>query len=280
MLPPDVVRNLDDWLLAEYQGRNKVLDGQLRQKQAELIARGLGQSGAMISMAANLAAQELTIRANITFQRFLGAADDSGVPIDDDFRTFGRGELDRRIRFILVPELRSKAMAILSGNLMHRAIDQAFMEIDLAADRATRKYQAELASLVVRRKTQRQQSSPLATNVFNVSGAVGVIQIGSGNSATSFQQIDNSTVSGLREALEHLAPQIVALPDSAINTPKQELLDLILESQTQLQKPQPNWTLLRSLLAGVATSIQTIASLRPSYETLKGLLTLIGINLP
>ena len=281
MLPPEVSKNLDDWLLVEYEERNKTLGDQIRSVQHQLAARGLSLSGAMVSSIVNLSAQELAIRAGLTYDRFLKAADDSGVAIDDDFRSYGRSEIERRFLHILAPELRARASgSMLALGSTTRVANNALSEIDMAADRARRKYQSELDSVISRNKTRSQQTPATASHTINVSGSVGVIQVGSGNSATSFQHIDNSTVTSITEALTALIPEIEALPDTLLPTSKHELIGAIIAGRDELQKAQPNWTVARMLLVGVAGTIQTVAALQPAYQILKGLLGLIGINLP
>jgi hypothetical protein len=59
-----------------------------------------------------------------------------------------------------------------------------------------------------------------------------------------------------------------------------EISEMVRESMSELDKPGPNVCRLRSLMVGVATSIQTVASLRPAYDAIKGGLALLGVTLP
>ena len=280
MLPPNASAILDSWLSAEFEARNRTLSNQFRQKQNEMTTKGLGRSGALISAVVGLAEYELTVRAEITFKQFLRAANDWSVPIDDSFRAYGRTEIDKRIRLILVPELRQRVSSLSGLKTLEAPLEGALQNIDIAGERAVRKYHAELDSLIARNKKPHQQSDATHGNTFQVSGSVGVIQIGSGNSATAYQQIEQSTVTGLNDVLGALLPEIEKLSESALSIPKKDLVEVIVASRSELQKKQPNWTLAGSLLLGVATTIQTVAALQPSYQALKSLLALIGMSIP
>jgi hypothetical protein len=54
---------------------------------------------------------------------------------------------------------------------------------------------------------------------------------------------------------------------------------MVADSKAELAKPTPNKSKLAALLGGVAVTIQTVASLRPAYDAVKGALALLGIRL-
>ena len=61
---------------------------------------------------------------------------------------------------------------------------------------------------------------------------------------------------------------------------KAEVLELVQDSKTEADKQKPNLTRLKGALLVIANSIQSVAGLRPAYETLKGALALVGVTLP
>ncbi len=74
----------------------------------------------------------------------------------------------------------------------------------------------------------------------------------------------------------------MTLNQSEVETlsPKGELIEVVRESQEELQKEKPNVTRLGSLLTTVGRSIQVVSSLGAAYGTLKQALTFLGISLP
>ncbi len=281
MLPPDVAKNLDDWLLVVYEERNRTLNDQFHATQNKFAAAGRGQSGALIGEIVRLAAAEVTIRAAITTERFLRAADDAGIPIDDGFRPYGRTEIDRRIRFIILPEVRCRVGEMAVTRNMPQAFNHAIQDVDMAADRAVRRYQSELDSLITRHKANRAPQSVGQSTLVHVSGTVGVLQFGSHNSAMAVQNIDSSATAAIDGALDTVSDSLQATAESALpEARKQELQEIIGATRSELKKASPNWTLVGSLLIGVGGAIQTVAAMQPAYLALKGALSAVGINLP
>ena len=56
---------------------------------------------------------------------------------------------------------------------------------------------------------------------------------------------------------------------------KEEVLGVVQDCKAEAGKPMPNVTRLKGALITVATSIQSVAALKPAYETLKGALALV-----
>lgn len=97
--------------------------------------------------------------------------------------------------------------------------------------------------------------------------------------ASVSQHIDANAKEQIREILENIKSTLLH-SDVNIPVPKSELIDVVQESQEELQKEKPNFTRVKGLLASVGTAIQVVASLQPAYTTLKKALMVIGISLP
>jgi hypothetical protein len=67
--------------------------------------------------------------------------------------------------------------------------------------------------------------------------------------------------------------------DSLPAYPKEEIVELITEAQSEVAKPKPNGTKLRSALTDISTAIQTVGSLNDAYQLLKAALIPFGIYL-
>lgn len=185
MLPPAAVSNLDAWLLTEYETRNDLLARQVMHVQTDFTRHGALHSSAFLVSVVELASNELPIRAEITTQRLLKTADDCGVTIDDRFRSYARAEIDRRVRNIIAPELKSRVSALPTFRMTTGASARLLDRIDLIADRTVRRLLSELDFLIMRNSRPAEAGGASMTgNTFNVAGNVGVIQVGSGNSAS------------------------------------------------------------------------------------------------
>lgn len=61
---------------------------------------------------------------------------------------------------------------------------------------------------------------------------------------------------------------------------RDEVAELVEDARTELEKPKPNGFRLTNVLTGVATAVQTAASLQPAYQALKAGVLPLGIFLP
>jgi hypothetical protein len=117
-----------------------------------------------------------------------------------------------------------------------------------------------------------------ATHVNIYGSQVGILQTGASSTASMTVHLDSTSKQEITKALNTVEK---ALGEAAhVPFDRGEISEMIRESQSELDKPRPNVSRLRSLMQGVATSIQTVASLRPAYDAIKGGLALLGVTLP
>jgi hypothetical protein len=120
------------------------------------------------------------------------------------------------------------------------------------------------------------QASQSGTTTFNIyGGQVGAIQTGPGATAT----VNQSDVVQILRALQEVRRAVqgtTAIPE----VEKVQIVEVVDAAVTEAQKATPNRLALRSLLSGVATSVQTLGAAGPAYVLLKGALALLGVNLP
>lgn len=109
-------------------------------------------------------------------------------------------------------------------------------------------------------------------------GQVGVLQTGAFATASTTVHLDSTSKQEIANALDTVEK---ALREAAhVPFDRDDISEMIRECKSELDKPRPNVPLLRSLMRGVATSVQTVASLRPAYDAIKAGLALIGLTLP
>jgi hypothetical protein len=131
-------------------------------------------------------------------------------------------------------------------------------------------------SLERRAEMSDKESAGTVINIYSPSGA---IQAGPHSIAYVSQAIDSEVREKVLHALEEVQAFLNNVEDLP-EYPKNEILDLVLDGKSEVQKDKPNQTKLRSLLSTIGTSIQMMASAKPAYEVLKGALAYLGISLP
>jgi hypothetical protein len=159
-------------------------------------------------------------------------------------------------------------------------ISQLQAEVEGARATTLAKINGEIELFVISLKNRAQVSKdqPEQT-VFNIYSPVGAIQTGATAVAYVSQTIDTATRDKLLNVLRELEQRLETV-DSLPKHPKHEIIELVKESETEVRKETPNSTKLRTILSAIATSIQTVADLRPAYEGLKEALMYFGITLP
>jgi hypothetical protein len=107
-------------------------------------------------------------------------------------------------------------------------------------------------------------------HTFNFNAAVGSVQSGSHSVAHVQQSFDPRQLAGLKSALEAVLAEFARV-DLPADT-REEAQGLIESAIVEIDKPKPNKLSLRSLLGGVATTVQTLGSASDAYKALTTLL--------
>ncbi|MDR3066351.1 MAG: hypothetical protein LBV05_12730 [Comamonas sp.] len=124
-----------------------------------------------------------------------------------------------------------------------------------------------------------KRSEPSAGgHTFNFQGPVGSVQTGDHSVAQVQQSVDQSQFVGLKSALEAILVEL-----SKANLPaddREEAKELVRDTIAEVEKKKPNKLSLKSLLGGVAATIQTLGSSSDAYAALKAAAIVAGITLP
>jgi len=135
-------------------------------------------------------------------------------------------------------------------------------------------YESKLDVLFLEINSSIVSSNPNMT--FNA--PVGVV-VSHGGTASNF----NVTINGA------VVAEVTSLLDKAIESVKMTATDRVLSTQaqeilgeiiTEVVQPKPNSIKLKSLISGLATTIQTIGELKPAYDFIKNAALLLGVTLP
>lgn len=131
-------------------------------------------------------------------------------------------------------------------------------------------------------KTLMKPQPPSGSNVTVTlaNSAIGVLQTGEGSSVKdttiTFTPEDNRK---LKELLQQLSEGLETVESLPSNT-RAELRDVIVEANSELDKPKPNWIKLRGLLASLWTGVKGVGTLVSLYNAAKVMLAPLGVMLP
>jgi hypothetical protein len=126
----------------------------------------------------------------------------------------------------------------------------------------------------------RQQRTPAPSQpVFNFHGPVGAVQAGPNATAYIQQQIGGDALERLQQSLDALV-SAVEQAEELIEPVRTDVVAVVQEVKAELQQRSPNRIRLGGLALGVATSIQTIASLEPAWKMVKAAFASVGVVLP
>lgn len=113
---------------------------------------------------------------------------------------------------------------------------------------------------------------------FHINAPGVIVQTGD-HSTAKLITINQNNKNDIIKALDSLRIEINNVADVQ-GYSKEEVINLIEESNIELSKAQPNSTRLKSFLNGIALVIKTSEILKPAYDVLKTVLLPIGITLP
>ncbi len=279
MIDQDILKITNDRIRIEIEEQNSNLHSEIGRIKAEMSDRGLLQGSATITRIADLCINTIKNRAQLIWQtlfRFITTTCLSYSP-----------DLADKLKDIVAQNL-SEKLDDLAGHIKQiakfagsQSLSEKFIkDLENGRDQALAKVGTEIDLFVhsLKRKADDGTNGSSST-VFNIYSPVGSIQTGDSSIANITQNIDTEVKEQIRKALEEINSTLTQF-EVKISLPKSELIEIVQESQLEIQKEKPNITRLRSLLATVGTSIQMVSSLKPAYEILKQALTFLGISLP
>ena len=230
------------------------------------VQGGLG-SGATLVRITDLCARAVNNRAHLIWHTLYRFITTTGIHYSDELSS----ELKALIAHELPEELpdfkgyiKNTIKILNAPKTAEKLLDQ----LDNARDHALNKVGTEIDLFVQSLKKKSEMSGTgVESQIFNMYSPAGPIQT-----------IDGELGRQLINALDAIKPGINQLQDLPEHS-KSEIVDIIGDCRTELEKANPNITKLRCLLTTVGTSIQSHHSLKAGYDVLKQELTYLGISL-
>jgi hypothetical protein len=279
MVDQEIVRIARDRVQLEIAEQNARLREEIERIKADMSAHGVLRSGTTLKRITDICVDAVKTRGQIAWQTYYRFLTTAGISYSNSLAN----ELKDLVSYHLPEKLgdlkgyvKQHTDLLGSPNLF----DRLAHELDTARVATLAKMGTEIDLFVhsLHKKEQMKRQGSGAT-VVNIYSPVGSIQTGDYTIAHVSQHLDVDVRATLTEALNQIAAM---LADSNISLPqpKTEIVELIDEGEQELKKENPNLTKLRSLLSAVGGSIQTVASMKPAYETLRQALIFLGISLP
>lgn len=280
MIEQEIAEIAKDYIRIEIEEQNSRLRSEIGQFMIKMRDINGVQSDSSIRGRANLCIDTIKNRAPLVWQtlsRFITTAGISYSPeLSDELKGLVAQHLPEKLAD-LRDYIKQTTSLITGSPSLYESI---WRDLDSARNQALSKVGTEIDLFVhsLKKKADTVKDGT-SSPVFNIYSQVGSIQTGDSSIANVTQNIDTEVKEQIQKALEDIN-SILTRSEVETPTPKDELIEVVQESQVELQKEKPNVTRLRSLLTTVGTSIQVVSSLKPAYETLKQALTFIGISLP
>lgn len=280
MIDQEIAKIANDRIRIEIEEQNSRLHSEIGRIKVKMRNEETLQSSTSIKDIANLCIDTIKNRAQLVWQtlfRFITTAGISYSPeLSDELKGSVAQHLPEKLGD-LRDYIKQTTNLIIGSPSLYESI---WRDLDSGRNQALAKVGTEIDLFVHSLKTKADSvKDGTSSTVFNIYSPIGSIQTGDNSIANVTQNIDTEVKEQIRKALEEINSKLTR-SEVETPTPKGELIEVIQESQVELQKEKPNVTRLKSLLTTVGTSIQVVSSLKPAYETLKQALTFIGISLP
>lgn len=276
MLPPkavDLARRLYE---AEVRARNALLARGISSIKENATKHGMLLSGRTVLLITEECKRELGARAVLAWDAIQRVLSEIGLSLDatlpnelksamTTFLEEAQSDLEDRLRREVEPlQMGWDSTALWNER---RALEEGFgAQVDLF-----------VAGL---QRRAPQTITPGATPVVNNFYApVGAVQTAPHSIASVVQNISATEQRAVLEALSAVEHALAALVDVSGVAPK-EVVEVIADVRNEVQRPRPNRLRLTQLASGLATTIQTLGSMRPAYDLLKAALAPLGILLP
>lgn len=268
MLDKNIVKLACERTQLEIKEQWDQLRKELNRIKTEMAVQGALGSGATLVRITDLCAQSIKSRAQLVWSTMYRFVTTAGInysnELSTELKTLVAGQLPEElddfkgyikntIKILNAPKTAEKLLDQLVDARKH-ALNKVETEIDLFVHSLKKKTE------------QSETGSEFA--IFNIYSPAG-----------SVQTIDEELKQNLIKTLDVMKFGISQHKDSLIY-PKNEVVELIQDCRSELEKETSNITKLRSFLTTIGTSVHTIHSMKPVYDMFRQEVTSLGISLP
>ncbi|MCZ6480130.1 MAG: hypothetical protein O6929_06980 [candidate division NC10 bacterium] len=276
MLDPKVIDLAGKLIQVEFQERRQQLSREIEFVHNEMAERGFGRSGVALARIRELCSREVEILARIVWQMLLRVISSIGLEPSETLAQELKAEVERYLPSDL-PELTQ----IVKKQAYLVRIEQTPSTLNEARTHALNRVGVEIDLFVhslISRAQAKEGEAVFPAPVIHIHSPVGVIQTGPGATANVLQDLGIEGRDELLRVLRLISERLAALPELP-GSSKEEVLELVKEGLTEIQKAKPNAIRLRSILTAVGPAIQNVGTLYSAYQALKAVALLLGISL-
>lgn len=276
MLAADIVTRIREYLAAELGPRDRELTSALVAEERAAAASGnLGNSRTAFRFT-DAGRNELAARSTILWEIIRRTY----LSMSSTFRDGVLEDLRQQINEHMAAQTRRVVEICLQRPAANGLTKEQFREIiQRELDACGREHAAKLdieAQFYVDDLRRIAAAQPAGT-VLNFNAPVGAVQTAPLATANvSLAGTEGGRLIGTLQALQQ------AIERSVDTTPEQraESTEIVIDTIAAVKSEKPNAGKVSGLLGGLATTIQTTASLQPAYQAVKTAAAIVGISLP
>jgi HPt (histidine-containing phosphotransfer) domain-containing protein len=271
MLSQNLLSIIEARVKQDLEDRRNLFSREVNQIKEKMNFKHSLYSGTTVRLILDAIENEYRVRTAMIWQSFARGLQDQGVVLDKS--------TSDEVKELLVKMIDSHSSDLLkhysglngilhgskppktSDKLRMAAIERTFTEIDFVCLKHSR------------------PTSPTSSTIVNVHQDYGIIQTGSGSTASLSVTIGTQE----RHEIEKVIEAVHKLLDERTSlSPEQhtEASELVKDLEGEIQRPKPNKHRIRGALQGLATTVQTIAAAPEAYQLIKGAAALLGLQLP
>jgi len=270
MIDPTVLSVVEKRVTQDIENRLRSFAQEVGQIKRKLQLNGMSNSRGVTKCIQEAIGNEFRVRTSLIWNALARGLDAKRITLSDDKSS----ELKQHIARMLDTgsgDLRKhyqKLAGIMKGAIPGKSLEElraaALERVCTEIDYATLK-----------------QSEPAQQNVpaINIYQSFGIVQTGTGSSASLSISLGSEEISEIKKALEAVK-QTIEKSTSLASDERNQIFELVSDIETEIHRDRPNKLKIRGALQGIAMTIQTIAAAPEAYQLLKGAASLMGLQLP
>lgn len=275
MIPNEAKNLLQDILTIEMFEMQRALDESLNATMARLAAAGALHSGRALLLMAQDGTNSLKSRGWYILGQLLRSLAAYKTPMSPETVT----EASRLLNDWIEREAQLITNLVFNKPAFHTATSQGITRelrgrFAQEAQRLTSRLSSEIKLSAATAQTPKENGQTLTFNA-----PIGLVQVGDGNQVNVYQHIGAGLRNEISLALQALL-QRLDQSEEVISGNRAELRQLVEEAKAEVEKREGNSLKLGTTLRGIAETAKVVGSLSDFYQTLKPLLSQIGIHLP
>lgn len=278
MLETNIVKIAKERMQIEFTDQRKRLQENIQHCINEIASKNMLNSSRTLIMIEDLCVDAITERVQRIWEILFRFVTTAGVRYSEELATELKDTVKNNI-----PENLNEFKGLVKRNTQRFGINVGSAHKPRLVD-AYRQALAKISNeidlfvLSLKRHEEIVKTGELSTTI-NIYSPVGAIQTGKNAVAHVTQYIDPVIKQQIQDILVSLEKNLLKL-DSLPHHPKDEIIELVQEGQSEIRKDKPNLTKIKSILSTAAISIQLVDHLKPTYEILKSVLVHLGIPMP